>query len=479
MEKEVKKILKFTFLGIIIIISFLIYLVINDRNNKNNEDIVLLDNYVELFINEEYIINPILKQNVIITDIKSDNSNILIENNKVISVKEGNSKITITTNTNKQVFLNVLIKEPILENITLNKLKLELLVNEEENLFVITNPNYFKDEKVTWSSSDEKVVTVDNGKIKALKVGNATIKAKVLDKEVECKVTVLDKRKQVTYFRLDKIGLNLNVNEIYKLNIFTDQNINLDEINWSSINNDVVTINKGIITARNIGKATITGKIDNKTYSVVVNVGYNNYLKDLINSCTYSKQQILEFFKEVVLSSEYGTKEEVVEKWNGPIYYYYNDKATIEDINHINTIISELNKIPSLPSFVKTTKEKANFIIDFMSKEALYSEIRKPGIEGFSTYNSENNIITNSRIIISKDLDEQKRKSVITEEFIQALGIPNDSTKYTDSIFYQYKSDTLYPSKLDLIIISLLYNENIKYGMNYENVEKILNQIKQ
>jgi len=254
MEKEVKKILKFTFLGIIIIISFLIYLVINDRNNKNNEDIVLLDNYVELFINEEYIINPILKQNVIITDIKSDNSNILIENNKVIALNKGNSKITITTNTNKQVFLNVLIKEPILENVTLNKLKLELLVNEEENLFVITTPNYFKDEKVTWSSSDEKVVTVDNGKIKALKVGNATIKAKVLDKEVECKVTVLDKRKQVTYFRLDKIGLNLNVNEIYKLNIFTDQNINLDEINWSSTNNDVATINKSIITARNIGK---------------------------------------------------------------------------------------------------------------------------------------------------------------------------------------------------------------------------------
>lgn len=477
MEKEVKRILKFILLGIVIIISFLIYLIINNTNNEKKEDIVLLNNYVELFIDEEYTINPILKENVNIIDIVSGNTNILIENNKVIALNKGNSKITITTNTNKVVFLNILVKEPILESITLNKLKLELLVNDEDELIVTTNPKYFKNEKITWSSSDEKIVAVNNGKIKALKVGNATIKAKVLDKEVECEITVLDKRKEVTYFKLDKIGINLKPNATYRLNITTIPNIDLKEIKWFTTDSNVVTINNGVITAKTSGKATITGTIDNKTYSTVINVGYNDYLKDLINTSTYSKEQILTFFKEVVLKSEYGTKEEVVHKWNSPIYYYYNDKASNEDINHINNLINELNKIPSLPSFIKTNKENANFIIDFMSKEALYSEIRKPGIEGFSTYNEENNFITRARIIVSKDLEEKKRKSVITEEFIQALGLPNDSDKYTDSIFYQYKSDSIYPSKLDLIIISLLYNENVKYGMEYDKIEKIYDEI--
>lgn len=46
---------------------------------------------------------------------------------------------------------------------------------------------------VTWSSSNKKVVTVDNkGKIKGVKKGSATITAKVSGKKYEAKITVVD-----------------------------------------------------------------------------------------------------------------------------------------------------------------------------------------------------------------------------------------------------------------------------------------------
>lgn len=46
------------------------------------------------------------------------------------------------------------------------------------------------DQKITWSTSDKKIVTVNNGVLKAKKAGKAVIKAKVGKKTMSCKVTV-------------------------------------------------------------------------------------------------------------------------------------------------------------------------------------------------------------------------------------------------------------------------------------------------
>ena len=53
-----------------------------------------------------------------------------------------------------------------------------------------------KDKEIEWSSSDESVVKVDNGKITAIKAGKATIKAKANDVEKTCEVTVKEKAEQ-------------------------------------------------------------------------------------------------------------------------------------------------------------------------------------------------------------------------------------------------------------------------------------------
>ena len=53
-----------------------------------------------------------------------------------------------------------------------------------------------KDKEIEWSSSDESVVKVDNGKITAIKTGKATIKARVNGVEKTCEVTVKEKAVQ-------------------------------------------------------------------------------------------------------------------------------------------------------------------------------------------------------------------------------------------------------------------------------------------
>ena len=53
-----------------------------------------------------------------------------------------------------------------------------------------------KDKEIEWSSSDESIVKVDNGKVTAIKAGKATIKAKANDVEKTCEVTVKEKAAQ-------------------------------------------------------------------------------------------------------------------------------------------------------------------------------------------------------------------------------------------------------------------------------------------
>ena len=83
-------------------------------------------------------------------------------------------------------------KEIAIEKITLDHNRLNLLVNEEDKLTPSITPKYATNRRVTWKSSDEKVVTVDvGGKIKAVGVGTATITATTSNgKTASCEIDV-------------------------------------------------------------------------------------------------------------------------------------------------------------------------------------------------------------------------------------------------------------------------------------------------
>ena len=79
------------------------------------------------------------------------------------------------------------------KSIALSQSDVVLAVNETVILIAATLPDNAKNKAVSWSSSDEKVATVDtNGLVKALKAGTATITVKTEDgeKTATCGVTV-------------------------------------------------------------------------------------------------------------------------------------------------------------------------------------------------------------------------------------------------------------------------------------------------
>ena len=76
--------------------------------------------------------------------------------------------------------------------ISFKKAEVELALGASDKLTLLWEPTSLEAPKATWASSNAEVVSVNNGIIEALAIGEANITAKVGDLEAVCKVTVKD-----------------------------------------------------------------------------------------------------------------------------------------------------------------------------------------------------------------------------------------------------------------------------------------------
>jgi len=123
------------------------------------------------------------------------------ENGKVTAVGKGNAVISATTVDGGFIAqCNVTVEEDTpevvaVENVSLDKKTLTVDIGESETLTATVKPDNAANKKVTWSSNDEDVASVDaNGRVTAISRGTATITVRTEDGNfaAQCKVTVTD-----------------------------------------------------------------------------------------------------------------------------------------------------------------------------------------------------------------------------------------------------------------------------------------------
>lgn len=200
----------------------------------------------------------------------------------------------------------------------------------------------------------------------------------------------------------------------------------------------------------------------------------------------YTVDQIIQYFEEIVLDMEYSDGEgdvTLVQKWTSPIRYRYYGEYTNEDINVLNDLFEKLNKISGFPGIYEAQEDETeNLTISFLdphSFEDSFSDILD-GEDAFGAtqfwYYTESNEIHTAKIGYRTDLDQQKRNSILLEEVINMLGI-DDTKLREDSIVYQYSDDNTSLSTVDEIIIKLLYDPQIKCGMDFEKCKEIIKKL--
>jgi len=216
---------------------------------------------------------------------------------------------------------------------------------------------------------------------------------------------------------------------------------------------------------------------------VLISVWYNepptNFIEPInpIKISSISTDETFLYFKEVALKAEFGSSDNgVIKKWMVPIKLEIAGEATAQDLQTVEAVIQELKHLTQLPIQI-VKPNTGNMRIRFTPEENFKKFIPtyQAGNSGFFWFNwDETKQITGAEILISTTGVTQKERShLIREELTQAFGLPADSDKYPDSIFYQAWTDITEYSSLDKKLIKMLYNPQVKPGMNESQLEKL------
>ncbi|MDD6995168.1 MAG: Ig-like domain-containing protein [Candidatus Borkfalkiaceae bacterium] len=115
------------------------------------------------------------------------------------------------------------------------------------------------DEEIVWSSSDENVVTVENGKVTGISVGAAEVSAVVAGQKAICKVTVTENEsfpclKLTQTDAKPRVGGNVTVfAEVW----FNGERTDYSEFSWTCENESIATVSEGRITGVSAGVTTV------------------------------------------------------------------------------------------------------------------------------------------------------------------------------------------------------------------------------
>ena len=225
----------------------------------------------------------------------SDESVAKVDNGKVTAVKSGKATVTAKCGV-KTAECAVTVTVPV-SSITLDKTTLSLVIGESFTLTATVKPDDATDKTVTWSSSDESVARVDNGKVTAVKSGKATVTAKCGVKTAECAVTVTVPVSSIT---LDKTTLSLVIGESFTLTATVKPDDATDKtVTWSSSDESVARVDNGKVTAVNAGQAKISAAVGNITTSCNVVV----YQSDNVIIYTTADKKVLKPYNEDAFGS--------------------------------------------------------------------------------------------------------------------------------------------------------------------------------
>ncbi len=184
------------------------------------------------------------------------------DNGNITAVGIGTTTFTATTTdgTNLSASCVFTVTAPLAEGIVLNKTETTLPVGASEQLIATVSPELASQE-VTWSSSDENVVSVDQqGNITAVAIGTATVTATTVDGSnlsAECAVTVVAPFAES--IALNKSEMELTVGTAEQLIATVSPELASQEVTWSSSDENIASVDaEGNVTGLAVGTATIT-----------------------------------------------------------------------------------------------------------------------------------------------------------------------------------------------------------------------------
>lgn len=246
-------------LGLIIVVTFMFSL----AACKEKITITVAQNDITLKETQEEVLNYETNDAEGVTFVSSDTEIVTVnEDGEILGIKTGTATITITSKTNTSISENVNVTVEACITIT----GANAVVIDETLELTATVSEHVDNQNVTWSSSDENIVTIDeNGKVTAVSVGSVVITAtSVANNEITAThelSVVLPSATGVTIAGNDSptyIGATITLTAIVKPDLASG------EVVWSSSDETIATVSsEGIVTTLDKGTVTIKAEAAN------------------------------------------------------------------------------------------------------------------------------------------------------------------------------------------------------------------------
>ncbi len=198
------------------------------------------------------------------------------QNGKVTAVAEGQAQITASAGEHSDICTVTVTKAEVpVTSVKIFEGDLTIDKGTDTLLTAKVLPDDATDKTVTWTSSDENIVKVDqNGNITAVGVGEATVTASAGDVSGACRITVKEPVVIVESVSISETSVTLKTGENTALSATVRPDNATDKtVTWSSEDTKIATVDQsGKVTAVAVGTTTVTASAGNKFANCTVTV---------------------------------------------------------------------------------------------------------------------------------------------------------------------------------------------------------------
>ena len=198
-----------------------------------------------------------------------------------------------------KLYYNLETKTISVTGVSINKTSTTIVVGGTEQLSAIVSPTDASNKGVIWSSNNTSVASVNNGLVTAKAEGSATITAKTSDGGFIATCTVEVSAKSVS---VESVSLNYTSYEMEQSTQMTltatinPTNATNQNLNWESSNEEVLTVNDGVVKALREGTATVTVTTEDgnhkATCSFKVNAMSDYFVLEKANSTKHDEWEL-------------------------------------------------------------------------------------------------------------------------------------------------------------------------------------------
>ena len=314
-------------------------------------------------------------------------------------------------------------EEIAVEGISLNIQNITLKIGETTTLEASITPDNATNKNVIWSSEDIDIASVDeDGKVTAKEVGKTTITVTTEDgqKTATCEVTVKEKQEPepepdpepkpevipVENVVLNQDNVTLNIGETSTLQAtITPDNATNKTVTWTSEDENIASVDDGIVTAIGPGETTITVTTEDGEKTATCKITVMEEEEELISMISYDYTELtnqnvtatITFNRDdVTMTNNNGNNKYVFEENGTFIFEYVDSEGNVsQNIARVTWIDKEG---PQININYETINNGKAVKVTIQANEEL-----KP-IEGWT--------LSEDRLSISKTFDENKTETI-------------------------------------------------------------------